>query len=144
MGRTATLRRQHDAAVDLVGQIMAQSNGPATPDNAYRIGLLLAKLTGLLRIHFAQEDHSLYPALLASPASGLTARHFMDEMGDLAITFDAFTKRWGSSAAIAANFDGFRRESAAVFTALADRVKRENEKLYPLAEANEQALRRTA
>lgn len=144
MGRTATLRRQHDAAVDLVGQIIERSNGSATLDNAYRIGLLLAKLTGLLRIHFAQEDHSLYPSLLASPASALTARHFMDEMGDLAATFEAFAKRWTSSTAIAADFAGFRRESGAVFAALADRVRRENEELYPLAEANEPVLRRTA
>jgi hypothetical protein len=137
LSRTSNLKRQHDAAIDLVGQITEASKAPPSPEGAYRIAVLLAKLTGMLRIHFVQEDKTLYPYMLGSTnaAAAQTARAFRDEMGGLGTAFDTFAKRWSSSHAIARDFDRFRRESVDVFDALGERIKRENEQLYPLADS---------
>jgi len=137
MSRTINLRRQHDAAVDLVKHLATHLDGPA-PDKmqAYRIGLDLAKLTGLLRIHFAIEDRTLYPYMIASTnaaASG-TAAAFQDEMGELGATYSAFAERWNSEA-IVTNFPAFRAEARDVFAAPGNRIERENTILYPLADA---------
>ena len=140
MSRTANLRRQHDAAVTIVGEInnlLLARPGVEVRDGAFQATLLLAKLTGLLRIHFAQEDRQLYPALMASGRGGVAevARRFFEEMGDLGPTYGAYAQRWASADQILSDPRGFRRESKTVFTALADRITRENEQLYPLADA---------
>jgi hypothetical protein len=137
VSRTINLKRQHDAAVDLVGQINDLARNLASADAAYRIAVLLAKLTGMLRIHFVQEDKTLYPYMIgsANSAAATVARTFQVEMGGLGAAFDSFSRRWSSSSAILRDFDTFRRESEQVFTALGDRIRRENEQLYPLADA---------
>lgn len=134
---TAMLRRQHDAAEELVGKITELSRSEIDAAVAYRIGLALTKLTGVLRIHFAHEDRSLYPSMMASRDSRVSdiAKQFQREMGGLAPIYEEFADRWKLSAAILADVDGFRRQSRAVFTALADRIRRENHELYPLAES---------
>lgn len=104
--------------------------------DAYPIAIDLAKLTGLLRIHFAQEDRSLYPEMMASSSNEVaaTAATFQREMGDIGPIFEKFVERWGTSAAIAAAFATFRIEASVLFARLADRIRRENEELYRLAD----------
>lgn len=139
MIRTASLRRQHDAALLLAGEIkrlIAELGEAPHADGAFRITLLFAKLTGALRIHFAQEDKLLYPALMASGRGGTaaTARRFFEEMGRIGPAFADYVEKWRTSAAILADWKGFRGETEALFAALADRIARENEELYPLAD----------
>lgn len=140
------LRRQHDAAVALVETITASIRKYRDTADAYEISLNLAKLNGLLRIHFAQEDRSLYPAMRVSPDPEVaaTAEAFQQEMGDLGQAFATYVGRWGTSSAIAAQFVQFRDESAAVFGALANRIERENHNLYPLADAMTEGVRPAA
>lgn len=140
MKRTASLRRQHDAALAIVQQIVTMTEAmDAAPrrDQAYDITILLAKLTGLLRIHFTQEDHMLYPSLMASGAEHVanTAQQFFNEMGQIGPVFTAFSEKWCSTSAVLTDFEDFRAESTGLWAALADRIHRENEELYPLADA---------
>lgn len=137
MSRTTNLKKQHDVAIGIVGQIGQRIDAWSGPEDAYPIGLLLAKLTGLLRIHFVQEDVTLYPYMRDSSdqQAAATARAFQSEMGDLGGRYEEFAARWSASAAIAKDFDGFRRESQGLFAALGRRIARENEELYPLADA---------
>jgi DUF438 domain-containing protein len=139
VGRTANLRRQHDAALDLIAQITAKLTIPLDHDGAYALSLLFSKLTGMLRIHFVQEDKTLYPYMLNSSntAASETAAAFQAEMGDLGPVYHDFAQKWSSSAAISKDQEGFRQESASVFAALATRIQRENQELYPLADAIE-------
>ena len=57
MSRTANLRRQHDAAVDLVQQNSAAGSHLGQASVPFKVSMLLTKLRGLLRIDFAQEDN---------------------------------------------------------------------------------------
>lgn len=133
---TANLRRQHDAAADLVADIRAATAAYSGEVDAFALSLKLAKLVGVLRIHFAQEDRYLYPLVMAAadPQTRATAQAFVSEMGSLGAAFNDFAARWNSSSAIANAFDRFRRESDAVFNALTTRIARENSILYPLAD----------
>lgn len=148
MIRTDLLRRQHAAASEMVIRIveLIDSYAPDSGD-AYRIVTQLAKLNGMLRIHFAQEDHCLYVVMIKSsnPTASCTARAFRSEMGALGDEFEAFMRQWSCSAAIATSFADFRLESWKIFAALDARIERENEQLYPLAEAlTDREVRRSA
>lgn len=138
--RTARLRHQHDVALALVGEITAliarMGDTPSRAD-AYQATMLLAKLTGVLRIHFAQEDRMLYPSLMASGRGGVAAvaRAFFEEMGQIGPVFVAYSEQWRSIEAILSRPAVFRSESAALFAALGGRIERENRELYPLADA---------
>jgi iron-sulfur cluster repair protein YtfE (RIC family) len=140
MTRTASLRRQHDAALQLAQEaraIITAIGGHPTDATVFPLTMVLAKLTGTLRIHLAQEDRCLYPELMASGRGGVaaTARQFFEEMGQLAPQIAAYSAKWLSSDAILADWDGFRLETAALFSALSYRIQCENEILYPLADA---------
>ena len=68
--RTDNLRRQHDVALSLVGSInasIAAIGEEPTASSIFELTMALAKLDGMLRIHFAQEDQHLYPSMMASP-----------------------------------------------------------------------------
>ena len=136
MSRTAHLRRQHDAALDLTRQISAAGPDLCQSGVPFKVSILLAKLQGLLRIHFAQEDKALYPfmAKAADPDASQTAHRFQSEMGNFSAAFDAFASRWGASDVINADPAAFRRESEAMFTILTRRIERENDQLYTLAD----------
>ena len=139
MSRTTNLRRQHDGALAMVGDLvraMEQLGDRPDRDQAYRITMLLARLTGVLRVHFAQEDRLLYPSLMASGQGGVAAvaRDFFAEMGQIGSMFAAYVECWTSADEIVARPQDFRRESEVLFAALTNRIKRENEILYPLAD----------
>lgn len=135
MSRTRLPKQQHDSAELLVEKILALCEGQANDLKAFRISLLLAKLTGLLRTHFAQEDEFLYPYMERSSDVDASerARSFREEMGGLRAVYMAYVERWKDSRRIANEFEAFKPESKAVFTALGDRIHRENYDLYPLA-----------
>lgn len=137
--RTASLRRQHDAAMALISEIVAATAKlSASPgrEQIIPISTALAKLTGLLKIHFAQEDQSLYPSMLRSGQADVAevARRFIDEMGQIGPIYASFVESWSSNDAIAGDPAGFRAASHTVFSALANRIERENSVLYALAD----------
>jgi hypothetical protein len=95
----------------------------------------LSTFAGVLKLHLAMEDEGLYPSLSESVDAKIRdmARAFAVEMGSLAATFHAYNDRW-TVPAIAQQPEVFAQETRAVFRALADRIDRENNDLYPLLE----------
>lgn len=136
MTRIAHLASQHEACLEIVGDIKLRSAHILDRSGAVEITLMLARLTGILRIHLALEDEILYPALRNSPDPQIAAigQRYWDEMGGLADTFLDFIDRWKRADALLANQERFRSESAAVFKALEKRIEREHHEVYPLAE----------
>ena len=118
MAHTDELRRQHDAATQLMTGISGQIAAFRGPDDAYRLTLGVAQLLGLLRVHLMVEDGHLYP----------------DLMGGIAERLEEFAMHWSTSAGIAARFDEFRAETQALFADLATRIQREDQQLYPRAD----------
>lgn len=140
MSRTFSLRRQHDAALDLVQQargIIAAIGARPTEPALFCLILALGKLADTLRLHLAHEDRCLYPEMMASGRRDVaaTAHRFFEERGHLAPQAALYFETWLGAGAILRDWDNFRLASAALFSLLADRIRCENEILYPMADA---------
>ena len=137
MSRTANLRRQHDTLLEIVLQLQADIAAEITVSSSRQIITRLARLTGVLQMHLAAEDKVLYPAMMASNDKGTSAmaRTFSIQMGDLGAAYSEYVERWSDHQKILRDAEAFRKQSAKVFAALGTRIRRENEELYPLADA---------
>ncbi len=120
-----------DRLLDLVDR-----HDPRRP--AYPILLQFNRLVGLLRVHLAYEDVELYPRLMASDDLHVarTTQGFVKEMGGLAVDLECFARHWSCSAGICSNFTEFSDGLHVLVLALAVRIERENQHLYPLVETS--------
>ena len=134
MALTSNLRRQHTEILTLVEEITAAFK--SIPPVFEEIGELLPELAGKLKIHLAMEDKALYPKLLASKEiqTRQIAENFLNEMGNLKETFEVYHKRWNSVLKIKEQYDRFRQETPLIFNALTERISREDQQLYDLAD----------
>lgn len=92
----------------------------------------LVRLAGLVQAHVKLEDERLYPELMKShnPLIREKARHFQEEMGDLAQRFTTFAQTWILSGQVAKDVRGFKEAWAPVLAALSERMEREDNDLY--------------
>lgn len=134
MGFTDKFRVQHNEILQIAKEMTEHLRGQ--PDPAV-LRKLLSNLAGKLQFHLAMEDQALYPRLqgAADPKVKAMAKQFMTEMGGLGDAFAAYNSKWQVSA-IRVDPAGFISETQAVFTALTQRIARENRELYPLADAS--------
>lgn len=128
------LRAEHTALAMLSGFLMAMVAAPHPPRSA-ELASVRAMLRDTLTRHLKCEDWALYPRLQAKGDTGLSrlAKEFVDEMGHIASDFAAYDTRW-TPAKIDADWPGFRAETAGILDALAIRIEREDQDLYPVAE----------
>lgn len=135
MWRIAQLTSQHDACLAIVQDIQARSAHIADRLGAVEITMMLARLTGIMRIHLALEDEILYPALRKSsnPRTAEIGERAWREMGGLADVFLDFVERWKRADVVLAEQARFRSESGTVFGALVQRIETEHREVYPLA-----------
>ncbi len=136
MSRTAHLQSQHEACFAIVQDIKARSVSIADRPGAVEVTIMLARLTGILRIHLALEDEILYPALRNSNDPGIAeiGERYWRELGGMADTFLDFIDRWKRADVLLAEQARFRCESAEVFKTLAKRIAIEHREVYPLVE----------
>ena len=134
--RIANLRQQHDAAEEMAAAILSLIASYRDEYDAIPIARLIGKLNALLRVHFAFEDTVLYPLMIRSGngRAAALAHLFATETGSLAPSFEDFARRWSGPTVIHSMFDMFRDEATALLGAMAARIERENDLLYPLAE----------
>ena len=142
MARTTIMRAQVDAANAMLDRIRIGMNAYDGDAAAYPLALDLSRLAGILRIHFALADRSLYPFLIASgcPATVALAHDFQREICTLANRFERFNLRWSSSVAIAGNVTLFRGEAAVMIMAIRRRLRHEMSDLFPVADAVDETL----
>ncbi|HEY2747994.1 MAG TPA: hemerythrin domain-containing protein [Polyangia bacterium] len=93
----------------------------------------LSSLSGILRVHLAMEDRSLYPHLVRHPDLQLRtlAQRFLDERALLRQSYDDYRARWASPAAIEAGADAFVEETRLILGLLWTRMKTEDDVLHP-------------
>ena len=136
MPRTDLLREQHDTASAMIGRLLKLSDACDTFDQAYCQALQVAKLASLLRVHFAQEDCTVYATLFdcGDPEVSRIALDYFQELGVLAEKLEMFAFRWCSPDTIHAAFSAFKPELAELCAQLTRRIALENAYLYPMAE----------
>ncbi len=134
--RTEKFRGQHNVLVFQATDLHKRATSIETIEDAREARQLLNHFAGKLVVHLAKEDKSLYPTLLAATDPKVVAltQRFIREMGDLAATFDSYTKSWVSPQKIFENKDEFAAETTAIVTALGQRIDKENNELYVLAD----------
>lgn len=134
MGITLKLRDDHDALLKLAGVFQDILRQPVAPAGIDLVTFRSAFSKELLA-HLTREDWLLYPGLLQSSDKHIaaTAQAFMDEMGGLLATYKAWSGNWPTER-IVANWQPFVTETSALLDALARRIDRENNELYPLME----------
>lgn len=126
---------QHQEIVDIAGQMAKVFRAGTLSGSEHQMASLLSQLAGKLVLHLTLEDEVLYPRLLKhqDPKVQQKAQAYMDEMGGLKTAFGAYQSRWNESS-IKADNEGFINESRKIFQALKERIKRENNDLYPLVD----------
>lgn len=134
--KIANLRQQHDAAEEMAAAILSLTASYRDEYDGVAIARLIGKLNALLRVHFAFEDTVLYPRMMRSGdgEAAELAERFSTDGGTLAPAFEEFARRWSGPTVIHAMFDLFREEATELLGAMAARIERENDLLYPAAE----------
>jgi len=137
MARTTIMRPQVDAANAMLDRIRIAMNAYDGDAAAYPLSLDLARLAGILRIHFSLADRNLYPFMIGagSPETAALAQDFQREICTLATRLERFSQRWSTSSAIANNVTLFRGEAAVMIMSIRRRLRRETRDLFPLADA---------
>ncbi len=136
MSRTAMFRRQHEELLSIASELSALLIPSALSKDAGPARKALSRLAGKLNVHLAMEDKSLYPHLLKSQdiKTQSTAKQFIEEMGNIAQVFKAYTQKWPHVAIIQDDPNGFIKETQGICEALGNRIDKENKVLYPLME----------
>jgi hemerythrin-like domain-containing protein len=134
MAATDAYRKQHSELLALAAKLADALDPAKLGRDATPARLILSNLSGKLKVHLAMEDNSLYPRMLqdSDPAVSAMARRFADEMGGIAKAFGGYVERWPSANAIQLAPQQFIDETRKIFAALASRIERENNQLYPL------------
>ena len=135
MAATDSFRKQHAELAEIVKQIETALVPQKLTSDPSPVRPLLSSLIGKLSIHLAMEDNALYPRLKdhANAEVRETATKFMTEMSGIKPVVEKYAQTWTDDA-IRKNAQGFCTETRGLFTALADRIKRENTELYVMVD----------
>ena len=136
------LRAEH-AALDTLSRFLMTLVAEPDPPRATELASVRGMFRDTLVRHLKCEDWALYPRLKASgdPELARLAREFIFEMGHIADEFAAYDARW-SAERVAADWPGFCAETEAVLDAIAMRIEREEDELYPAAEQYDEPMAR--
>lgn len=132
--RTENFRRQHSEILQLAQELESLLTIEKLEGHEAAARSLLSRLAGKLNIHLAMEDKALYPALQqhAEERVRSLAKTYIDEMGGIAEEFARYMANWPSANSIKSAPGRFISETGQIFSALAKRIERENNELYPL------------
>lgn len=126
------LQKQHREILTLLAGLEELVRRGSKP---FEVLMKLGELSGKVKVHLAQEDQVLYPALLRHKDPGIreTAQKFVQEMGGLAEAFGKFKTRYSSLDGLKENPAQFAAELNKIAAALKKRIQAEDQELYPLA-----------
>jgi hypothetical protein len=128
------LTRQHKelvrTATEMFGWLDA---GKLRARGAGDVHRALSSLSGILKVHLAMEDRSLYPHLVNHHDLQLRtlALRFLDERARQRDRYEEYKTRWASAAAIEAGAERFIDETRQVLGMMWNRMKMEDDVLHP-------------
>ena len=139
MSSIMQLRTDHVELFDIC-QLLEDSIAGDVPPSSVDLFGVRKRLTAKLIAHLKAEDWLLYPRLLESDDAQIasTARGFVQEMGGLAATFNAYVEAWDAFR-IEREWPKYKAETRSIIEAQRNRIVRENRELYPLIEKLDKA-----
>ncbi|MBP7284341.1 MAG: hemerythrin domain-containing protein [Leptospiraceae bacterium] len=137
MAMTDSYRKQHVELLELAGKLAAKLSKDEVTSNSAEIVSMLSQFASKLNMHLTMEDKALYPKLMASsnPKTAQTAKEYMTEMGGIKQVVEKYIAAWSLAKNITAEPQKFIDESKGIVAALKTRIDKENNILYPLADA---------
>jgi len=136
MTKTEKFREQHNDLLKLATELQLLLDEKNLSLDAKTARSCLSKLMGKLTLHLSLEDNVLYPSLSKSKnieLSSLAAR-FSNEMKVTITKVTKYNEKWATPTSIKTNQAAFIAETKQIISVLADRIKRENQELYSLAD----------
>lgn len=137
MALTDSYRKQHNELLDLATKLSARLSKDEVVKSGEEIVNMLSQFASKLNMHLTMEDKALYPRLIGSnnPKAALIAKEYMTEMGGIKQVVEKYIHSWSLAKNIAADPQKFIDESKGIISALKVRIDKENNNLYPLADA---------
>ncbi|HHU33326.1 MAG: hemerythrin domain-containing protein [Zhaonellaceae bacterium] len=129
------LRRQHKEVNEVLADLKNRLEPyDKIPENAFALTMLIANIAGKLKIHLSSEDKYLYPGLLKNPDPKVqdTAQMFIEEMGDLAESFDIYKSKYMNAKNIRNSPEDFVSETKTIIKAILKRIEKEESELYTM------------
>ncbi len=128
------LKRQHNEIIDLAVYILKDIKNNTVEKNIEQIVKSINTISGKLKIHLLSEDNHLYPYLLNSSDSALNmfGKKYYEEMSEVSKGYDEYKAKYNTSSKIKQNIGDFNEDTERIFSALSNRVEREERELYPL------------
>ena len=124
------LIREHTAISARARSLIDAIDGGASP---LALHAALSALEGELGAHLAHEDAAIYPKLMVSAdESAAAAREAVRRFETLAADWTDHARKW-TTTAIARSPRRFGEATRAILGRLGERIKLENELLYPMA-----------
>ncbi|MCA1857494.1 hemerythrin domain-containing protein [Massilia oculi] len=129
-------KHQHTDILSSIARLRQLSHA-GVAENAAAIAAQIVEVSGIIKLHLAVEDRSLYPALEASADTRLVnmSRAYRTEMQDIAQAYLGFAAKWNTARQVAREPEGFRRDANQVLRHLFERIKREDREFYPAIDA---------
>ena len=130
------LKAQHRRIIRLASARGGVAESLKTKEDAAHARELMGALNTALIEHLAIEDGELYPVLMTShdPAVRQLAEDYVDDMGAVSGAWVHYFEEW-SQAKIVSDRSRFATATKGLIGALAHRVAREDDTLYPAMEA---------
>lgn len=130
------LKTQHGRIIRLASALGGTAAIMKTSDDAICARELMRALNTALTEHLAIEDGELYPVLMRSQDHLVRdlAQHYVEDMGALSGVWAHYFEEW-SQARILRDRERFASVTKGLIGALAHRVAREEDTLYPTMEA---------
>lgn len=127
-------KQEHEEIVASVAALRELTH-KGVAENAAAIVKQIVAMRALIRSHLAAEEEVLYPAIAGSkdPAISKIGQMYQQEMGGIASAYLKFVERWSIKSKLAGDPSGFKEEANKIFKALHQRIQRENQELYPMA-----------
>ncbi|MGZ3454966.1 MAG: protein kinase domain-containing protein [Polyangiales bacterium] len=144
---TDNFRRQHEELANLGAEIFGMiGDVDGVAKNAANVRRSVARFAGKLKMHAAMENEALYPRLLQhrDPAVRAKAKALFDEVEQIYATFGAFAAKWPTIDAIVADPAAYAKDTRRALKTLWVRMMRENDELYPMVDAAEEVVFKTA
>ena len=138
MGNAITsLKEHHIELLGLSKQLVSALDAQDLDSCVDDIRLLFTKLLGHLEFHLLSEDEHLYPVLLQHPDERVrwTAERFMEQLGGLANAVEMYKANWRGREQILAEPESFGHDMRVLVAALAKRINKEENELFPLVAA---------
>jgi hypothetical protein len=93
----------------------------------------LSTLSGVLKVHLAMEDRSLYPKVLqhSDPQIRALAQKFLDDRKAIQQRYDEYRAQWPTAMAIEKSPEAFIEDTRLILGLLWNRMKLEDDVLHP-------------